>query len=152
MHWILRMQRHRKAEAVEIPQHALSCTTSMASIAQSCSTPAQLPHLPSQPSLSSLEQPAVISRHVTENFDPVGKGAENEAILGGALPHSWFCTGVATNDAIENHLGMPNHEVVKIAADVVKDIDTDIFREKVGLLQCVSDVFSDVIVDIYVPG
>lgn len=100
----------------------------------------------------------MLSRQVTDHFDPVGKGAESEAIsatnqwLGRALPNSWICTGAATNHAIEDQLGMPNHEAVKMVADVVRDIDTDLFKEKVGLLQCVSDVFTDVIVDMYVPA
>jgi len=136
--WRLRMKSQlRRARAEQKPLLARGL-----SMVHGCSIPAQL----SWQSSDGSFQPAALLRKMTDNFDPVGEEAVRPAFPA-ALPSSWRCIG-----AVEDHLGMPSHDLLKIAADVVKDIDTDMFVEKVGFQQCVSDVLADVIVDMYVPG
>eukprot|EP00931_Biecheleriopsis_adriatica_P091132 TRINITY_DN65031_c0_g1_i1.p1 TRINITY_DN65031_c0_g1~~TRINITY_DN65031_c0_g1_i1.p1 ORF type:complete len:213 (-),score=24.33 TRINITY_DN65031_c0_g1_i1:222-860(-) len=113
------------------------------------SSPDHKLHEFNQPLVQLLEQPAAISREVSENFDPLGTGTDSGIVS--VIPNALLRMSVVTQGAIEDQLGMPDHEIIKIVADVVKDIDSDL-SDNVGLQQCLTDVFSDVVMDMYGPA
>lgn len=92
----------------------------------------------------NLEPVGAAIRQISDNFDPIG------ATLGPAVSFSRPITNAAgfQSTGVPSAPSLAQSEFFKIAADVVRDLNSDIING-LGPMETMQDIFSDVLLDIY---
>lgn len=92
-----------------------------------------------------LEPVGAAIRQFSDNFDPVGATPGRAASFSRPIANA---TGFQSS-GVPSATSLAPGEFFKIAADVVRDLNTDIIHDKLGPVETMQDIFSDVLLDIY---